>query len=89
MFKKYKQDIKPGSIVMVVDKINRSTQQPMIGVVTECLSERTCKLVYVSREAKIDPLSYKIEQDPMVLRCGRCLNLSECVWICLDPSESV
>ena len=79
-FKKYKQEIKPGSVVMVADKLNKSTLQPIIGIVKECLSERTCKIIYISREAKIDPLSYKIEK---VAKKKELLRpVQQLVWLC-------
>ena len=80
LFKKYKQEIKPGSVVMVTDKINKSAQQPIIGIVTACLSERTCKILYISREAKIDSLSYKIEK---VAKKKELLRpVQSLVWLC-------
>ena len=65
---------------MVIDKLNKSTQQPIIGIVTDCLDDRTCKVVYISREAKIDPTSYKIEK---VAKKKELLRpVQKLVWLC-------
>ena len=61
-FKYNKQELSVNSVVLILDKINHSTKQPVIGVITECLSDRSFKIQYVSREAKINPETYKIEK---------------------------
>ena len=61
-FKEDKQELIPGSVVLILDRISKSTKQPTIGIVTECLSNRSFKIQYISKEAKINPETYEIEK---------------------------
>ena len=59
-FKTDSKKLSIGSVCFILDLPNKETKYPRLGKVVDVLSDRTFKLEYVTRTAKIDPVSYKI-----------------------------
>ena len=61
-FKTKGRGLKERDVVFLLDKINKSTKQNQLGIITKKNSDRTFKVEYMKKEAIIDPTSYEIKR---------------------------
>ena len=59
-FKTQGRKLKENDVVFMMDKINKSTKQFQLGTITQKLSDRTFKVQYLKKEAKVDPSTFEI-----------------------------
>ena len=59
-FKNKSHDLKVNSIVYILDRINKDTNQPTLGRIIEEISPRTFKVEYDKKSIQVDPDSYKV-----------------------------
>ena len=59
-FKTQGRGLKENDVVFMLDKINKSTKQHQLGTIIKKLTDRTFRVEYLKKEAKIDPSTFEI-----------------------------